>query len=184
MGNNTASVSPAMTAKGKRPGRPPGKPNSDTRRITRALAAAVRDRVPADVVIEYWLAVAAGHGQASIVYEEDGESCEPYVTWPAEGELSATPERKDWAITQLRQAGWGMPAQHHVIEGEIRQHTTTMVGVMDFGTLTPAAVSAIRTALAAPQPAPVAPALPAATEPQPDLNAIDAVKAGGHDAPP
>lgn len=142
--SKSGTLSPGLTSKGGRPGRKPG-PTALSKQRGRELAAAAREGIRADVMVEYLLAILEGHGQARIVYRAaDGERCEPYVDWPAAG-FESTPERKDWAWTRLREAGWGLPATHVNIQG---QFTGVIAPVIDMSALKPAKIAAIRSLLA------------------------------------
>lgn len=114
-----------------------------TRRFNRSLAVAARERMPAEILLEYLEAMLAGHGQAAIVKDARTESGWK-VTWPEHGELASTQEQRQWAWTQYRQAGWGMPAQHVQLEADIRSQMSTLNATVNLGSLPPSALFQMR----------------------------------------
>lgn len=128
----------------------PGRRDVTARRFNQNLAIVAREAVPAGVMMEYLLAIMEGHGSAVLKRDEryDGGWC---VTWPEKGELSSTPEQKQWAWTQWRQAGYGMPVQSITLDAELRA-TYQQGPTLELGAMTPAQLIAIRKALLPPAP--------------------------------
>ena len=132
------------------------KGNNDiiTRRYSRSLAIAARESVPPETLIDYLLAWLAGHGQARMVRTNaipagygpapDDEFLEWCVVWPDRGEIESSPEQKQWAWLQLKQAGYGLPAQSIHIEGDIRSHVHELTTTIDYGRLPPSSIDQIR----------------------------------------
>lgn len=130
-----------------------GGADGTTKRFNRNLAILAREMVPAELLIEFHLAILQGHNPHFV---KDARCSSGWrVTWPERGELVPTLAEKTASVTFLRQAGYGMPAQAHYVEADIRSHAadsgvdlTALQG--DPGKVF-ALVQALRGALAAPQ---------------------------------
>lgn len=98
-----------------------GGTDGTTKRFNRNLAVLAREMVPPELLIEYHLAILQNHNPHIV---RDGRTLSGWrVEWPERGELQPTLAEKTASITFLRQAGWGMPAQAHFVEAEIRTHS-------------------------------------------------------------
>lgn len=103
-----------------------GGTDGTTKRFNRNLAVLAREMVPPELLIEYHLAILQNHNPHIV---RDNRTLSGWrVEWPERGELQPTLAEKTASITFLRQAGWGMPAQAHFVEAEIRTHSSN-VGV-------------------------------------------------------
>lgn len=130
-----------------------GGADGTTKRFNRNLAILAREMVPAELLIEFHLAILQGHNPHFV---KDARCSSGWrVTWPERGELVPTLGEKSASVTFLRQAGWGMPAQAHYVEADVRSRQgeldvdlTALQG--DPGTVF-ALVQALRGALAAPR---------------------------------
>lgn len=93
-----------------------------SQRITSSIAAAARSGASADLIVEYWLTIAQGHGEARLSEDKKTITCTCAALGGKEGRghRDSTPEQIAWAFTQLRQAGYGMPVQTHILEAEMR----------------------------------------------------------------
>jgi hypothetical protein len=92
-----------------------------TKRFNRNLAILAREMVPAELLIEFHLAILQNHDPHII--EDKRTSSGWRVTWNDKGEMRPTLLEKTASINFLRQAGWGMPAQAHYVEADIRSHS-------------------------------------------------------------
>ena len=82
-----------------------------TRRFSRQLAQACRDRLPPEIIAEFWLTIVMGHGDAFIV-EDDRCELGWRVDWDRDGRGStSTNEEKARAMLTFQQAAFGTPAQ-------------------------------------------------------------------------
>jgi len=116
---------------------------SVTRRFNRNLAICAREMLPAEMLIEYLLAILEGHGQATLV--RDGRTESGWrVAIPEGGGLRSSETQMQWAWTQLRQAGYGLPVQQIALEGELRTISAQLTGTIDLGSLPPRALHGIR----------------------------------------
>lgn len=88
-----------------------------TARFNRNLAILARELVPPELLIEFHLAILQGHDPHIV---KDGRTSSGWnVTWK-DAEVKPTLQEKTASISFLRQAGWGMPAQAHYIEADVR----------------------------------------------------------------
>lgn len=133
----------------KKPGYAGREPAANPRRFNRNLATLVRELVPPEMLIDYAVAIMEGDGNVKIKRGDPdlGEPAWVVARSPEErGRLESTAEQKQWAWTQLRQAGWGMPVQAIALEADIRTHHTSTV-LPALSTLTPAQIFAVSRAL-------------------------------------
>lgn len=127
-------------------GPPPRGGESVTRRFNRNLAICAREMIPAEILVEFLSAILQGHGQAKMV--PDGRTASGWrVTWPEGGEMASTPEQIQWAWTQARQAGYGLPVQQIALEGELRTISAQLTGTIAIGDLSPRVLHGIRNLL-------------------------------------
>lgn len=142
-----------------------------TARFNRSLAAVARQNFPAEALMLFWEAIAEGHGDACMA-KDARAACGWRVTWPEHGTAS-TAEQKQWAITQIRQAGFGMPVQSVQLDADLRAHMTVEAPA-DLHGLGPGQLLALGTALDAMRVAMLpAAARPAITSGRPALPVLD-----------
>jgi hypothetical protein len=142
----SAAVSARHEANGTAIERPRGTPKGPSRRFSRTFAASIREGVSPDLLRDYLLAIMAGHGDARFTEDFKAITWGPVGTGPGRGGVASTPAQIEWAWTQLRQGGWGMPVQAIALEADIRQHTTTTTE-LPLADVPPADVRAIRNAV-------------------------------------
>lgn len=88
----------------------------------RSIAYSVREGVPADVLRDLMLAIAAGH-DAELARDEDGEWG---VAWPESGGIRPTLEQRMSAVRWLTDRGWGQAASVVQVEADVRSRATTL----------------------------------------------------------
>lgn len=114
--------------KEKRPrGRPVGS-KGDTHRFNRSLAAYVRERLTPELYVEFQLAILQGH---DAVLVPDERCSGGYRVEHREGGPIPGLEMRDRAMTNLRQAAWGLPAQQVQIDAQVRQQALIAVAGVD-----------------------------------------------------
>lgn len=156
-------------------------PNS-TRRFNRNLALLARQMVPPELLIEYHLAVLQDHNPFIVRDEryKDG--------WKVEWDDRKTRELptladKTASIKFLREAGWGMPAQAHYVDMDVRasgrDSGVDLAPIADDPMTLHRVAEAVRLALEAPGQASVLPASPGSAQ-----RVLDAVSTEVLDGPP
>jgi hypothetical protein len=124
-------------------------PKSLTQRFSRDLSLAARENgIPADVMVEWLIAILEGHGQATIKRDERTETGWR-IDWPTDGELASTMEQKERAWDRLRLAGYGQPAQSIHLEADIRARVAAVQTTVPIKVLSPAQMHAMRAILQA-----------------------------------
>lgn len=91
---------------------------SDTRRFNRNLALLARELVPPELLIEFHLAILQGHNP---IIKQDARAKGGWVVWWDEKtEQVPNLEQKVRSVDFLRQAGWGLPAQAHYVDLDVK----------------------------------------------------------------
>lgn len=107
-------------------GRPEGSAGP-TRRFNRGLAAYAREHMTPELYVEWKLAIAQGH-DAQLVKDERCTSTGGFRVEHREGGPVPSLEYRDRAITDLRQAAYGLPAQQQQVDVQIKQQQ--MIGIV------------------------------------------------------
>lgn len=139
-----------MPGRRKPTGRRSGGSTKEIQRAQRAIALVVRERVPPEVFVEWQVKIWQGH-DARMAEDDEGlyATCychDPDPGEPARGFVPPTLEQRNRAAQWLTDRGHGQAAQHHVVEGMIKQST---VHELKLEGLSPAALLGIAGALRA-----------------------------------
>lgn len=110
----------------------------------RHLLKSVQDKISADMLVDFHLAVASNK-DPYVAVDDDGD---PYIACKDHG-FEPTLEQRVASIDWLAVRGWGQPAQMHIIEQFNRQDNDDKAS--DFAALSrsPAAVRALRAGIEA-----------------------------------
>ncbi len=95
-----------------------GAQDKTTRRFNQSLAAVAREMVPPELIIEFHLAVLQNHNPRLV--RDDRLKCGWRVTWDEKGELQPSLGEKTASMKSLKEFGYGLPAQSHYLEADIR----------------------------------------------------------------
>ena len=144
-------------------------------RFNRNLAVIARELVPPELLIEFHMAVLQGHNPHII--RDARFTSGWHVTWEERGEMPPTLAEKTSSIKFLREAAYGMAAQSHYIEADVRSHASdsgvdTRMLANNPG-MAYELVQALRTAMAAGQAGGTLQTLPEGSESESDEQAID-----------
>lgn len=90
------------------------------RKAIRDLTRAVRDKVDPSALVEFHLAVAAGHN-ARLAIGESPKRGWNHVTWDASDREGVSMQAKAYAAKWLSERGWGLPVQQIQLDGEMRR---------------------------------------------------------------
>lgn len=160
MSDDPSDPKPPKGKRGAKPGHP-YYPNKRRKINTRQLAAAVRDRIPAEIYVEFHLQVASGH-DARLATDEEGELV---VTWDERGGLMPSLDTRLASMKWLADRGYGQAPQMIQLEAELRASGTATI--LPAGALPPTTLVALARLLLPKSPDPTAnanaPALPEST---------------------
>ena len=96
-----------------------------TRRFNRNLAICAREMVPPELLVEFAYAILEGVNPVLVRTKTSWK-------WkPSDHGGAPSITDKQWAMTFLRQAGWGMPAQSLHLEADIRSQQLTLDASVD-----------------------------------------------------